>query len=205
MNQARHGAILPCFSAHVHQQVLEGWHSPAFHSNDSFGFKHKPTTSISILCSVTVGCARQYVASSHLLGIHSIPFAHCSYSEQYRETVGSVVSPHRGHRGSHLKVLSSLLCPSAPRHQDLDSPFSSASPPALPPAVSSPGAEECGKQERPEVSPTERWGIPHLLLFTPLSPHAACSPLSHVKLYLPCIHLATPSTRSKHTVLTQRT
>lgn len=35
-----------------------------------------------------------------------------------------------------------------------------------------------------------------------LSPHPACSPLSHVKPYLPCIHLANPSTRSKQTVLT---
>lgn len=111
MNQARHGAILPCFSAHVLQHVLEGWLSPAFHSNDSFGFKHKPTTSISILCGVTVGCARQYVASSLLLAVHSLPFAHCSYSEQYRETVGSMVGPHRGDRGSHLKVLSSFLVP----------------------------------------------------------------------------------------------
>lgn len=60
--------------------MLGGQHSPSFHSHNSFGFKHKPTMSISVLCSVTVGCARQYVASSHVLSIHTIPFTCCSYS-----------------------------------------------------------------------------------------------------------------------------
>lgn len=114
MNQPKHGAILPCFSAPVHQRMLEGRHSPAFHSNDSFGFKHKPTTNISILCSVTVGCARQYVASSHRLGIHSIPFTCCSYrvGDSRKRGQSPERTPWSSPQGAQLLPLSQ--CTTAP-------------------------------------------------------------------------------------------
>lgn len=142
--------------------MLEGRHCPAFHSKESFRFKHKPTASISILCSVTVGRARQHVAFSHLLGIHCIPFTCCSCSVRDSSKRGQFP-----HHGPHLKVLSSVLHPSAPQHQDLDSPLSSTPPQALLPAVSSPGPEECGKPERPEVSLKGEVRNSHLLRFSP--------------------------------------
>lgn len=94
-NQAKHGAILPCFCTPAHQQLLEGWHFPAFHSNDSFGFKHKPTMSISILCSVTVGSMQGNMLPPHTF------LAYTPYPSLAAPTVlateGNMISSHRGH------------------------------------------------------------------------------------------------------------